>query len=296
MKILATVPHFFRQQAQSKHGSQRNPLSRIQALQQLIISLQQLFAQKQLMIQIGDRIAIPANQAYQTSLDIIICTTGNNHLVDQLKLPLNLYQHHQTTAEPMLLGFECHDVLRENLGKYDYYCFLEDDLIIRDANFFTKLNWFNQLTDYRKLLQPNRYELTLNQFTGKCYIDGDLKPRVTAPFQNVQEEQQLQGKLMNNPITFCRALNPHSGCFFLTNEQLEYWTKQEYFLSKETNFIGPLESAATLGIMKTFQVYKTTPEYANFLEIQHWGSAFANLLGSVVTVRDKDISVPDNIS
>lgn len=284
MKILVTIPHFFRQQAQAKHGSGKNPQYRLNALTNSILSLQQLFGQRQLMIKIGERIAINANQSQQNLLDIIICTTGDNHLVKSIRLADNFYQHHQTTAEPMLLGFECHQVLQENLGKYDYYCYLEDDLIMRDGNFFTKLNWFNELTNKKQLLQPNRYELTLNPYTQKCYIDGDLAFRVTEPFQNVKDNWELIGKVMNQSVIFHRALNPHSGCFFLTNEQLEYWTKQDHFLSRETNFIGPLESAATLGIMKTFQMYKTTPECANFLEIQHWGNAFANLLGSVVKV------------
>jgi hypothetical protein len=285
MKILVTLPHFFRQEAQAKHGSQKNPQARLKALTNSILSLQQLFGPRQLMIKVGERIAIEANKSQENLLDLIICTTGDNHLIKQLKLPEHFYQHYQTVAEPMLLGFECHQVLEKNLGKYDYYCYLEDDLMIRDANFFTKLDWFNQLTNTVQLLQPNRYELTLNPYTEKCYIDGDLAFRVTEPFQNIRDNWELIGKVMNQSVIFRRALNPHSGCFFLTNEQLEYWSKQEYFLSKATNFIGPLESAATLGIMRTFQIYKTTPEYANFLEIQHWGSAFANLLGSVVKVE-----------
>jgi len=285
MKILVTIPHFFRQQIDAKHGSQKNPTARLQALTNCILSLHQLFGKQQSMIQIGERIAINANNSQDNVLDIIICTTGDYHLINQIKLPTNFYQHYPTKAEPMLLGFECHQILAENLNKYDYYCYLEDDLIMRDSNFFTKLNWFNQLTNYRKLLQPNRYELTLSLLTTKCYIDGDLLPRVTAPFQDVHEEAELTLTMMNNSLIFKRALNPHSGCFFLTNEQLKYCTEKDYFLSKETNFVGALESAATLGIMKTFQIYKTVPEFANFLEIQHYGSAFASLLGSVVQVK-----------
>lgn len=284
MKILVTIPHFFQQQENASHGSQRNPQPRIQALTNSILSLQQLFGKPPLMIKVGERVTIPANTLQPTSIDIIVCTTGDSHLINQLPLPSGLFKHYSTNAEPLLLGYECHKVLQENLGKYDYYCFLEDDLIIRDADFFTKLKWFNDVTNYDKVLFPNRYELSLNKYTGKCYIDGDLLPRVTAPFQNVNEESELKGQVMNNPVILRRALNPHSGCFFLTNKQMQYWTEKDYFLDRNTSFISPLESAATLGIMKTFKIYKPAPECAKFLEILHLGSGFISLLGTVVKV------------
>ncbi|MBL1209472.1 calcium-binding protein [Geminocystis sp. GBBB08] len=286
MKILITIPHFFRQENNPKYGSQRNPEPRIQALTSSIVSLQQLFGKPQLMIKVGERIAISANTLSNTTIDIFICTTGNNHLIDQIPLPSDLFKHYKTNAEALLLGFECHKILQEKIDQYDYYCYLEDDLIIRDAQFFTKLNWFNQVTDYQKLLQANRYELSLNQYTGKCYIDGDLLHRVTASFQNVNEETELQGQIMNNPVIFRRALNPHSGCFFLNNEQMKYWAEKDYFLDQDISFVGPLESIASLGIMKTFKLYKPAPESANFLEVHHWGSAFVSLLGSVVKLNN----------
>jgi len=227
--------------------------------------------------------AIPANNSTDNLVDIIVCTTGKNHLINNITLPTNFYQHYSTSVEPLFLGFECQKVLGKKLEqKYDYYCYLEDDLIIQDSYFFRKLNWFNNMTNFVKLLQPNRYELGLNKYTKKCYVDGDLALRVTKPFQNVEVNKELKGILMNQPIVFQRALNPHSGCYFLTHEQLKYWTKSSDFAKPKTDFIGALESAATLGIMKTFEIYKTIPEYANFLEIQHYGNAFANLVGSKI--------------
>jgi hypothetical protein len=38
------------------------------------------------------------------------------------------------------------------------------------------------------------------------------------------------------------------------------------FFDRDTSFIGPLESAATLGIMRAFRIYKPAPEHAAFLE------------------------------
>lgn len=284
MRILFTIAHFFRPDNQGKHASRRkNPQPRIQALSQSITNLHQLFGQSQTIINIGQRLAFPANQPQDIQLDIIICTTQDCHLLEQLTVPSHFYRHYPTQVEPFLLGFECQAMLRDNLGKYDYYCFMEDDLIIHDPWFFVKLNWFTKQAGNLSLLQPNRYEVSLNNLTDKAYVDGDLLPRVTAPFQNVQEQPELKGQIMGMPITFNRALNPHSGCYFLNANQMAYWSKQEHFLDRDTSFITPLESAATLGIMKTFKIYKTAPQQANFLEIQHFGTGFLSLIGKQVS-------------
>ena len=55
---------------------------------------------------------------------------------------------------------------------------------------------------------------------------------------------------------------------------METWSRQPHFLDRDTSFIGPLESAATLGIMRTFRVYKPAVESAGFLEIEHFGTSF----------------------
>ena len=285
MRILFTIAHFFRPDSKGKHASQRkNPQPRVQALSESISNLHQLFGKSQSIINIGKKLAFPANQAECSQIDIIICTTQNCNLLEQLSLPSHFYQHYPTQAEPLLLGFECQAVLRDYLGKYDYYCFLEDDLIIHDPWFFVKLNWFTQQAGDFNLLQPNRYELSINNVTDKAYIDGDLLPRVTAPFQNVQEQAELKGQIMGIPITFHRALNPHSGCYFLNANQMAHWAKQAHFLDLDTSFVSPLESAATLSIMKTFRIYKTEPQQANFLEIQHFGTSFLSLIGRQVAL------------
>jgi hypothetical protein len=246
--------------------------------------LHQLFGKSQSIINIGQRLAFPANHPQGSQLDIIICTTRNYHLLEQLILPSHFYHHYPTQAEPLLLGFECQAVLRDCLGKYDYYCFLEDDLIIHDPWFFVKLNWFTQQAGNLSLLQPNRYEVSTHALTNKAYIDGDLLPRVTAPFQKVQEQPELKGKIIGMSLAFRCALNPHSGCYFLNANQMNYWASKPYFLDRDTSFVSPLESAATLGIMKTFRVYKTAPEQASFLEIQHFGTGFISLIGQQVAL------------
>jgi hypothetical protein len=159
----------------------------------------------------------------------------------------------------MRLGFECHAVLRERRGQCDYYGYLEDDLILHDPWFFAKMVWFNKSVGDDCLLQPNRYESSPLGTAQKLYVDGNLGPDVTARFQNIQEQPEIVGSVLETPIRFLRVLNPHSGCFFLNPAQMEHWLEQPYFLDRDASFVGPLESAATLGIMRTFRVFKPAP-------------------------------------
>jgi hypothetical protein len=283
MRILFTIAHFFNPSSNGQHGSQKkDPRPRVLALNRSLAALHQLFGKSQSMIHIGQRLAFPANETQVYDIDVIICTTQNNHLLNQLSVPAHFYQHYPTQAEPLMLGFECQAVLRDCLGKYDYYCFLEDDLIINDPWFFIKLNWFTKGSSDLSLLQPNRYEVSTHHLSTKAYIDGDLAPQVTARFQNVKEKTKFVGTIMGMPINFQRTFNPHSGCYFLNGKQMEYWASKSYFLDRDTSFVSPLESAATLGIMKTFRVYKPIVENASFLEIQHFGMQFISMIGQKV--------------
>ena len=57
--------------------------------------------------------------------------------------------------------------------------------------------------------------------------------------------------------------------FYLNSNQFSKWASQAYFLDYDQRFIGPIESSYTLGILKTFQVYKSVPANACFLEVHH---------------------------
>ncbi|NEP84051.1 MAG: calcium-binding protein, partial [Okeania sp. SIO3B3] len=137
----------------------------------------------------------------------------------------------------------------------------------------------------------NRYEISPLGAVPKAYIDGDLKPEITAKFQNIREQYQLKGKIMERVIAFHRTLNPHSGCYFLNAEQMKEWASKPYFLDRDTSFIGPLESAATLGIMRTFKIYKPAAADASFLEIQHFGTTFLSLIDNQIKLLQEQTPV-----
>ena len=280
MRILFTIAHYYspagRRAADGRpHGSlSKKSQPRIDALAGCLNALHELFGKRQVMMEPTRLIARPANQLTSGTIDVIVCTTRDSHLLEHLSVPSRHFANHATNAEPMLLGFECQAVLRDRLGGHDFYCFLEDDLILHDPWFFVKLEWFASSTSQQNLLQPNRFEVGPNPLAEKVYLDGDLPKVITRKFQDLRQAGVLESKVMGTVVRFRRALNPHSGCYFLNAGQMEHWAKQPYFLDRDTRFVGPLESAATLGIMRTFRVYKPAPENAGFLEVRHFGTAF----------------------
>lgn len=282
MRLLIAIPHYYHAAAdpgQRRYGATSGDVElRRDAFRRCLLSLQQHFGSAQYIMQLASRRTSPANTRLKTLLHIVVCTTGGRHLLDGLGVAPEFYHHHATRAEPMRLGLECHKVLRDRWGNYDYYGYLEDDLIVHDPSLFLKLSWFERLAGSDALLLPNRYEAGTEPLVNKAYVDGDLAERATAGLQDVHEKPEVGGTWLDVPVIFRRPLNPHSGCFFLTGEQLANWMKQPYFLDGDTSFIGPLESAATLGIQKAFRIYKPALENASFLELEHFGSRFLSQL------------------
>jgi hypothetical protein len=284
MRVLVTIPHYFGPPAspgaltaagKHRYGAYSpDPGPRIAALSACLTALHGLFPVGVCFIDHGRREARIVETSAATRIDVVICTTQGRHLLEQASALARYYTHCLTDAEPLLLGFACHDVLRARLGSYDYYCYLEDDLVLHDPWFFVKLAWFTQLAGDDKVLQPNRFEAGLNFPITKVYVDGALEATVTAPFHNIRDSEPLAGDVMSARVTFERTLNPHSGCFFLNAHQMEHWAGQPHWYDRASRLIGPLETTASLGILRTFKVYRAAPAHADFLEIQHFGTGY----------------------
>lgn len=289
MKILFVIPHYYNPEGNGRYGSTRNNTAgRVNALTDCISSIYQSFGDKQFFLDISKLSAEKTVDFQRSEIRIVILTTQNKHILNSLNVNSELYIHKEVETEPMMIGFEAKKIFAENIGKYDYYCYLEDDLTISDTWFFSKLKWFNSLTSDNYLLQPNRYEVSTGKTADKVYIDGNIRIQATEKFQNVNDTQTLTASIMGEQVLFKRTLNPHSGCYFLNRNQLEILMNQSYFKDNDTSFVGPLESAATLGIMKTFKVYK--PEPQNFLEVVHYGTSFLGLLGNKVKIVEEQVS------
>jgi hypothetical protein len=112
----------------------------------------------------------------------------------------------------------------------------------------------------------------------KTYVDGDLRAGFIDPLLNrLPDQETLVDEALGRTRTFRRARNPHSGFFAVTQAQLGYWMRQPHWLDRDVSFVSPLESAATLGIAKTFSIYKPFGAALSFLELEHMTRSFSGL-------------------
>ncbi|MHC4403154.1 MAG: calcium-binding protein [Planctomycetota bacterium] len=281
MRILLAVPHFYAYDPRLRYGSCREaPEARAEALARCLRGMHSLFGRGQHFADLTRPVAYPANELTRGQIDVVVCTVRDKHVLKRLASPKGAYAHHTVDGDPWFLGYECHAVLQSHLGEHDYYGYMEDDLVVHDPWFFIKLQHFTRQVGDDSLLQPNRYESARGTLSGKAYIDGDLPPEATAPYQDVSDRSEAALSCLGIDVLCRRPRNPHSGCFFLNGEQMARWSREPHFLDRDASFYSPLESAATLGVMRTFRIYKPVRQAASFLEIEHAGDAWIRKLAA----------------
>ena len=272
LRVLIAIPHYFGPRGDNpRHGSlTQHPEKRAAALRHCLAGIHETFSGGQCVFDLVQSRAAPANGATECALHVVLCTTRGLHVLDQLGLGESYFEHLECDAEPTMLGFECHAALRERLDGYDYYGYMEDDLILHDGWLLAKLDAFREAVGSDKLLLPNRYERTRDFPLLKAYIDGPLHARFVSSLRQPPASAQEVLQFLDTPVVVRRPTNPHSGCFFLHQTQMAKWATKSYFLDRDVSFVSPLESAATLGVARTFAIYKPAPRVANFLEIEHF--------------------------
>lgn len=283
MKVLVAIPHFFDPDGGGRHSSRRAEAPhRAEAVRTCIASLHETLGPAQVAFDIAAKVARPANERNAHEIEVVVVTTGTKHLLGDLALPPGLFRHEATDADGWMLGFECRRVLAEGLGRHDVFAFLEDDLSITDTGFLRKLAWFRGVAGEDRVLQANRFEADVRFPAHRAYIDGDLPPSAVAPFVTAENDPaalpDLEARVFGDPVRFVGARNPHAASWFLSAGQMERLAATEAWRSRDTSFVGPLESAITLPLLRTFRIYKPAPENASFLELRHAGNGFLSLL------------------
>ena len=278
MKLLVVIPHYFNAQGNRHYGSTGPEVAkRIAVLSRALQGLRETLGPAQAFAYClqqyvpgqGNGRLLRVNEFGASQLDIALCTTGDAHLVGQLLVPPSFFIHETVECDPMLIGFVCRQMLKANLGRYDMYCYMEDDLLLTDPLFLRKLAWFNSLFGDETVLLPHRFETSEKEPINKLYIDGPVREDFTAQWQDVNDRRMLKTEIFGKKVSFERWPNPHSGCFFLNARQMEKWASMADFAATDCSFAGPLESAVSLGIMKNFRVYKPSFACAGFFEIRH---------------------------
>jgi len=276
MKILVCIPHFFdaHPAGEARYGSESaaKQQKKTESLAMCIGMLHLLFGRvhiganhRQLIFE-----EVPNECAHSVTVKVV--TVPEKHLLGEIGISSKLYEHVPIDTNPRHLGFETHKVIRSHAGQYDYYGYLEDDIVIHDPHFFRKLDYFNRNVsgaDSKALLQPNRFEsfLGTDKVHSRCvhkvypdytYSDG--------PVGNVIHTLDYLG----GTVQFERARAPHSGCFFVNEVQLAALEQAPNFGSTEDIDEGMvLDEAATRPIYQALNVYKTVQQNMNFLQVEH---------------------------
>lgn len=296
MRIFVAIIHHWNPDGSGEHASLRPDYQpRLYALQDQLLCLRRM-ANHQGVLNHHAKTVDAANQALRHTFTIKVITDGQHHVFPYMDQSYREMIGEEVThpLEPKQLGFEAHRVLANNLdGNYDLYVYLEDDLLIHDPLFFHKVKWFQSNASENCVLMPHRYETYWQPVDNadKFYIDGpiaDHEIKILIP----EPPDPIATSLPGGNVTFVSPSNPHSGCFVLTHSQLKYWSEQPWFLDRDSSLISPLESAATLGILKTFKIFKPHFAFASFLELQHWGTSFRSLIGGPVSQPASDVIAP----
>jgi hypothetical protein len=288
MRLLIVIPHYFGPGPADSPNQSNRPDARhhrAQALTAVVTSLHQNFGRDIYGLDHERREMVRRRRSEPHLLDIVICTSEGRHLLGDLAPLRRLFRHHETRGDPRFLGFEGHKLLRDHRGGYDYYGYVEDDIVLADPMFFSKRKSFDRRFGPHALLQPNRYELAAGGAMQKLYVDWRIAERVTKSYQDIRDQPFLALPYGDETIQCERTPYPSAGCFFLNEEQLGLWVEGESFLDGDVSYMSPLDSAVTLSVMKQFRIYKPVLEQAGFLEVLHVSPRWIGWLNQRVALR-----------
>ena len=154
---------------------------------------------------------------------------------------------------PKHLGFEAQRFLASRIDSgYDLYAYFEDDLVVIDPWFFRKIDWFRSQAGESCVVLPHRFELAPEPHSvDRFFIDGpmpdsDLRQVLPNPEAAIGAQWPGGNQYFESPR------NPHAGCFVLSRNQLNHWTKQPHWQDGDCSWVSPLESAATSVLLKHF--------------------------------------------
>lgn len=155
----------------------------------------------------------------------------------------------------------------EQAEAYDIVGYMEDDLLIEDQDFFAKLHYLHTIIPEVYALVPHRCEQIPER--GDVILSGDPDGGRPDLFWDTGEAIEVQWPLGNR--RFYRATNPHSGCYFLSQQQAravgQFWAERNW--ASQFVLSGPLEQAGSGVLLPVLKVMKPVPEHYRFLMVRH---------------------------
>jgi len=279
MRALAVFAHYFKPEAKADYSSTNHDrrAARRASLERVLLGWRAHFGEAAIL-NVENRSFELASPCADT-LDLFVVVNRDDHLLDDALLQLcGARKLTFDLAQPRHLPFMAQRVMAERKAHYDWFVYSEEDLLPHDPSMFAKLAAFQTQFGPRRVLLPHRYEINGTALRPKTYIDGDLRFGLMTRLLGLVEESQtiLTHRDAGGMQKFVRAQNPHSGFFALTADQFDAWSRLPHFLDMDCSFISPLESAATLGLLKTFSVFKPALPM-HHLEIEHLDDKFSGM-------------------
>lgn len=245
-KVIAVIPHITTvEESKNREKAQ----AKIEKLQTTIDGLLASFAHCHLTIVI------------KTVADRHITAYLPDHQIGCIEV------QEEIDVDPMFIGFRCQDELVKRVEDFDWFVFLEDDIVLHDSFILEKLTRFNTKGGLdRDLLLPNRYELW--EVT-KRYIDLTI---------DIEMNWNRLSTLAIDDVKFSECTNPHSGFFCLSKLQLKRWIESgREWKDKNLGFGGPRECAATYSLLECFSLYKPHASNLHFFEVRHYDTKYSQL-------------------
>jgi len=292
-RVSVVVPHFYKEStAKTGYGSTRTGtrLPRQLALARCLSGVLALNRQPQDLIfnhaQAELELAPPLDDCTTglkgVQIDLHLFVNGDNYLqevVEQFSERLTL--HSLALEDPRFLPLAASKWLVSQTDQVaDLSLYLEDDLVVQDPRYIDKQIWFTESTQHQFVLMPHRLEFCVYEAPMRLYVDGPVK-RI-AQKQSVwshHEKEVARGRFWDGrSVGFATASNPHSGSFCLSKVQRQKLVEGQL---QPTEFVGPLETAATGTVLNHFPVMKPVWCQRDFLCLEHGHPSFLGHLGQM---------------
>lgn len=201
-------------------------------------------------------------------LSIVVHTLPNRHITAYLpEYQINCIQVQEgPECDPMFVGFRLQEEFVNKVDEFEWFLFIEYDIILYDAFTIEKLEKFNQKSGYENaILYPNRYEM----YEGtKRYIDLTIDTSLAW--------NKLSGVEIEN-VKFAEFTNPHAAFYCLSRKQMKQWIKSGRTWKNQVINVGSLESAVTFCLLECFSIYKPHPSNLNYFEVRHYDTKYSQL-------------------
>ena len=296
MRLLFAVVHYYKA-GDGRHGSlAADPKPRIDALRRLILQIHRLYGQPAGLLNHRQR-RVDGVDDGGGPVDLRVCVSGDCHVLDRLSDCEGLYRQEACHPEdPRSARFRSSAGICSRLSTQLKP--LENRLITSltwKTTFFSLMQIFPEIALLQPrlfgneyLLMPNRIETMEHQgHLRRFYIDGRLQP---CRFRRNIASARTSCSASPILVRWCVLISLRifiPAVFFLNREQARTYASSGHAAAIDTSFHGPLESAATLGMLKTFQLMKPALENGRFLTVEHGGRNFMGLVPHCSTMAEQ---------